>query len=81
MSLRGFYDRALETIELFKIRSWILVSIRSTLRPVAGGKLRRLRVGRGAARAEDALGRPIQSHISPNLLVFEDKFLGQGNER
>ena len=32
----------------------------------------RLRVGRGAARAEDAQGTPTQSHISPSILVYED---------
>ena len=32
----------------------------------------RLRVGRGAARAEDAQGTPTQSHISPSILVNED---------
>ena len=30
--------------------------------------------GRGAARAEGALVTPTQSHISPSLLVYEDKF-------
>jgi len=35
----------------------------------------RLRVGRGAARAEDAQGTPTQSHISSSILVFEDKKL------
>ena len=29
----------------------------------------RLRVGRGAARAEDAQGTPTQSHISPSILT------------
>ena len=29
--------------------------------------------GRGAARAEDAPGTPTQSHISPSVLVYEDK--------
>jgi len=29
--------------------------------------------GRGAARAEDAQGTPDQSHISPSILVYEDK--------
>ena len=29
--------------------------------------------GRGAARAEDAQGTPTQSHISPGILVYEDK--------
>jgi len=29
--------------------------------------------GRGAARAEDAQGTPTQSHISPSILVYEDK--------
>ena len=29
--------------------------------------------GRGAARAEDAQGTPTQSHISPNILVYEEK--------
>ena len=31
----------------------------------------RLRVGRGAARAEDAEGTPTQSHVSPSILVYE----------
>jgi len=30
-------------------------------------------VGRGTARAEDAQGTPTQSHISPSILVYEDK--------
>ena len=29
--------------------------------------------GRGAARAEDAQGTPTLSHISPSILVYEDK--------
>jgi len=29
--------------------------------------------GRGAARAEDAQGTSTQSHISPSILVYEDK--------
>jgi hypothetical protein len=29
--------------------------------------------GRGAARAEDAQGTPTQSHISPSILVYEEK--------
>ena len=29
--------------------------------------------GGGAARAEDAPGTPAQSHISPSILVYEDK--------
>ena len=29
--------------------------------------------GRGTARAEDAQGTPIQSHISPSILVYEDE--------
>jgi len=29
--------------------------------------------GRGTARAEDAPGTPTQSHISPSILVYEDK--------
>ena len=33
----------------------------------------RLRVGRGAARAGHAQGTPTQSHISPSILVYEDK--------
>ena len=33
----------------------------------------RLRVGRGTARVEDAQGTPTQSHISPSMLVYEDK--------
>ena len=28
--------------------------------------------GMGTARAEDAQGKPTQSHISPNILVYED---------
>ena len=44
----------------------------------------RLRVGRGPAREEDAQGTPIQSHISPSILVYENinwinfKHLGTG---
>jgi len=34
----------------------------------------RVRVGRGAARAEDAQGTPTQSHMSPSILVYEDNF-------
>ena len=33
----------------------------------------RLRVGGGAARAEDKQGTPAQSHISPSVLVFTEK--------
>jgi len=37
----------------------------------------RLRVGwlngRGTTRAEDAQGTPTQSHISPSILVYEEK--------
>ena len=29
--------------------------------------------GRGTTRAEDAQGKPTQSHISPSILVDEDK--------
>jgi len=29
--------------------------------------------GRGTTRAEDAQGTPTQSHISPSILVYEDK--------
>ena len=29
--------------------------------------------GKGAARAEDAQGTPTQSHITPSILVYEDK--------
>ena len=29
--------------------------------------------GRGAARAEDAQGTPIQSHIPSSILVYEDE--------
>ena len=32
--------------------------------------------GRGAARAEDAQGTPIQSHISPSTLVYEETRVG-----
>ena len=40
-------------------------------------------VGRGTARAEDAQEKPNQSHISPRLLVYEDKFhrFYQGSKR
>ena len=31
---------------------------------------------RGAARAEDAPGTPTQSHISPGILVYEDRMNG-----
>ena len=31
--------------------------------------------GRGTTRAEDAHGTPTQSHISPSILVYEDKYL------
>jgi len=33
-------------------------------------------VGRGTKRAEDAQGTPTQSHISPSILVYEDKKTG-----
>jgi len=36
----------------------------------------RRRVGRGAARAEDAQETPTQSHISPSILVYEDYGFG-----
>ena len=29
----------------------------------------------GSTRAEDAQGTPTQSHVSPNILVYEDKGL------
>jgi len=29
--------------------------------------------GRGTARVEDAHGTPTQSHVSPNILVYEDQ--------
>jgi len=32
--------------------------------------------GRGTTRAEDAQGTPTQSHISPSILVYEDKYPG-----
>ena len=34
--------------------------------------------GRGTTRAEDAQGTPTQSHIPPNILVYEDKVLRIG---
>ena len=37
---------------------------------LSGGK-----VGRGTARAEDAQGTPTQSHVSPIILVYEDKVI------
>ena len=33
------------------------------------------KLGRGAARAEDAQGTPTQSHIPPSILVYEDELL------
>jgi len=36
-------------------------------------------VGRGAARAEDAQGTPTQSHISPSILVYEEKIYVQSS--
>jgi hypothetical protein len=35
----------------------------------------RVGFGMGAARAEDAQGTPTQSHISPSILVYEEKAL------
>ena len=32
--------------------------------------------GRGAARAENAQGKPDQSHISPSILAYEDNCQG-----
>jgi len=32
--------------------------------------------GRGTTRAEDAQGTPTQSHISPSILVYEDRLGG-----
>ena len=37
--------------------------------------------GRGTTRAEDAQGTPTQSHISPSILVYEDKINGLGGGR
>ena len=46
--------------------------------PGALDSLDRLTVGwlspRGAARAENAQGKPTQSHMSPSILVYEDEF-------
>jgi len=39
----------------------------------AGGLTGVIDSGRGAARAEDAQGTPTQSHISPSILVYEEK--------
>jgi len=36
-------------------------------------KYDRAMTGRGTARSEDAQGTPTQSHISPNVLVYEDE--------
>ena len=33
------------------------------------------RLREGTARAEDAQGTPAQSHISPSILVYEEKHL------
>ena len=30
-------------------------------------------IGRGTTKAEDAQGTPTQSHISPSMIVYEDK--------
>jgi len=35
--------------------------------------------GRGTTRAEDAQGTPAQSHISPNVLVYEDNVRNGSN--
>ena len=35
-----------------------------------------MKSGRGAARAEDAQGTPTQSHISPNILAYEENISG-----
>ena len=40
---------------------------------VRGTYLSALDSGRGTARAEDAQGTPTQSHISPGILVYEEK--------
>ena len=32
-----------------------------------------MRTGRGTTKAEDSQGTPTQSHISPSILVYEDK--------
>ena len=34
--------------------------------------------GRGAARAEDAQGTPTQNHVSPSILVYEEKTRVEG---
>ena len=39
------------------------------------------RAGRGAARAEDAQGTPTQSHMSPSILVYEDKRVSHSHEQ
>ena len=44
----------------------------TSLRPSTGDKTQDLS-GRGTARAEDAQGTPTQRHISPSILVDEDK--------
>ena len=41
-----------------------------------GGRLS----GRGTARAEDAQGTPTQSHISPSILVYEEKRREQASQ-
>ena len=39
------------------------------------------RLWKGTARAEDAQGTPAQSHISPSILVYEDKTIDGSEAR
>ena len=63
------YSGLLKNEEVRRGFPWFAVQIRQLL------VCDRLRVssGRGAARAEDAQGTPTQSHISPSILVYEEK--------
>jgi len=50
-----------------------LVKVLKPLKVVPSSLGDGLRVGRGAARADDAQGTPTQSHISPSILEYEEK--------
>jgi len=61
----------------FYYQSWLIQNVLAngavavrTIGAVAGGD--RLS-GRGTTRVEDARGTPTQSHISPSILVYEEK--------
>ena len=57
---------------------WIVISESASVRECFSDTARtphgdRLKVRRGTATVEDAQGTPIQSHISPSILVYEDE--------